>query len=48
MEIGPTYHNKKSPVPLDAFAQRYVRTFNKHPSKEDFQYQNKLINEQVW
>ena len=48
MEMGPTtYQKKKSPVPLDAFAQRYVQTFNKYPSKEDFHFQNELINEKV-
>ena len=48
MEIGPkTYHNEKRPVPLDAFGQRYVRIFNKYPSRTDFEFQYKLINEQV-
>jgi hypothetical protein len=48
MEIGPTiYHNRKSPVNLEAFADRYVRTFNKYPSKKDFQFQIELFNKQV-
>jgi hypothetical protein len=33
-------------VTLDAFAERYFRTFNKYPSKGDFQFQYKLIIKQ--
>ena len=48
MEICPTYHNKKCPVPLDAFQQRYIRAFNRYPSKEDFIFQNELIHKKVY
>lgn len=47
MEIDPTNHNRR-PVPLDAFAQRYISIFNRYPSQDDFQFHNNLINEQVY
>ena len=48
MEIEPTTNHSRRPVPLDAFAQRYINIFNRYPSHEDFQFHNKLINDQVY
>jgi hypothetical protein len=43
MEIGTTtHHNKRCPVPLDAFQQRYIHAFNRYPSQEDFIFQEQV------